>query len=228
MKDIPYLNGSLVGETDKLLFRDTEMEFDVEYYYSAAAVDAAGNEGEISKPVPVRVPDTEVNFHITRYNPETDPAPYVKTYRIPVRSGMTVLDGLHYIKDNVDSSLAWRYSCRMGICGSCGMLLNGEATLACNTQILHIAATDLTVAPLPNFEIVRDLVPDLMVTIIPIIVGVVLLILDFKWLLLLGVILLLSLSSIGNGVIRGSLACSDCKQLELGCPAQQLFSKTKS
>ena len=74
----------------------------------------------------------------------------------------------------------------------------------------------------------KDVVPDLMVTIIPIIVGVVLLILDFKWLLLLGVILLLLLSSIGNGVIRGSLACSDCKQLELGCPAQQLFSKTKS
>jgi succinate dehydrogenase / fumarate reductase iron-sulfur subunit len=103
----------------------------------------------------------EINFHVTRYNPESDPAPYVKTYRIPVREGMTVLDGLHYIKDTVDSTLAWRYSCRMGICGSCGMLLNGRATLACNTQILHIATTDLTVGPLPNFEIIRDLVPDL-------------------------------------------------------------------
>ncbi len=53
---------------------------------------------------------------------------------------MTVLDGLHYIKENLDPSLAWRYSCRMGVCGSCGMLINGRPTLACNTQILHIAS----------------------------------------------------------------------------------------
>jgi succinate dehydrogenase / fumarate reductase iron-sulfur subunit len=103
----------------------------------------------------------QVNFHVTRYNPESDPASYVKTYVVPVRAGMTVLDGLHYIKENLDASLAWRYSCRMGICGSCGMLLNGRPTLACNTQILHIATTNLTVAPLPNFAIIRDLVPDL-------------------------------------------------------------------
>ncbi len=104
----------------------------------------------------------QINFHITRYNPESDRAPYVKTYTIPVREGMTVLDGLHYIKENLDATLAWRYSCRMGVCGSCGMLLNGRPTLACNTQILHIAKTDLTVAPLPNFDIIRDLVPDLL------------------------------------------------------------------
>ena len=103
----------------------------------------------------------QVNFHVTRYNPESDRTPYVKTYQVPVREGMTVLDGLHYIKENLDPSLAWRYSCRMGVCGSCGMLLNGHPTLACNTQILHIATTDLTVGPLPNFNIIRDLVPDL-------------------------------------------------------------------
>jgi len=110
---------------------------------------------ETSKAVP------QISFHITRYNPESDSAPYLKTYAVPVREGMTVLDGLHYIKDTLDSTLAWRYSCRMGICGSCGMLLNGRPGLACNTQILHIADVNLTVAPLPNFGIVRDLVPDL-------------------------------------------------------------------
>ncbi len=104
----------------------------------------------------------DIQFHVTRYNPETDSTPYVKTYAVPVREGMTVLEALHYIKDNLDSTLAWRYSCRMGICGSCGMLLNGRPGLACNTQILHIAETDVTVGPLPNFEIIRDLVPDLM------------------------------------------------------------------
>jgi len=112
--------------------------------------------------MPENKPIRQVNFHVTRYNPESDPKPYVKTYSIPVREGMTVLDGLHYIKENLDPSLAWRYSCRMGVCGSCGMLLNGSPTLACNTQILHIAETDLTVGPLPNFNIIRDLVPDLM------------------------------------------------------------------
>ncbi|MBZ5499480.1 MAG: succinate dehydrogenase iron-sulfur subunit [Acidobacteriia bacterium] len=103
----------------------------------------------------------EVNFHVTRYNPERDRSLHVRIYKVPVREGMTVLDGLHYIKENLDTSLSWRYSCRMGVCGSCGMLLNGRPTLACNTQILHIASTDLTVGPLPNFKIIRDLVPDL-------------------------------------------------------------------
>ncbi len=101
-----------------------------------------------------------INFHVTRYNPETDRAPCMKTYPVSVREGMTVLDGLHFIKNNLDSTLAWRYSCRMGVCGSCGMLLNGRPSLACNTQILHIADADLAVGPLPNFEVIRDLVPD--------------------------------------------------------------------
>ncbi len=104
----------------------------------------------------------QINFHVVRYNPATDQAPRVQSYLVPVREGMTVLDGLHYIKENLDASLAWRSSCRMGVCGSCGMLLNGSPGLACNTQILHIAKSDLSVGPLPNFHIIRDLVPDLM------------------------------------------------------------------
>ncbi len=58
-------------------------------------------------------------------------------------------------------SLAWRSSCRMGVCGSCGMLINGRAMLACNTQILDISSSALTISALPNFNIIRDLVPDL-------------------------------------------------------------------
>lgn len=104
----------------------------------------------------------DVIFHVTRYTPERDKGPYIQSFTVPVKAGMTVLDGLHYIKENLDSSLAWRYSCRMGVCGSCGMLLNGRPTLACNTQILDIADRELAVGPLPNFDIIRDLVPDLM------------------------------------------------------------------
>jgi succinate dehydrogenase / fumarate reductase, iron-sulfur subunit len=104
----------------------------------------------------------DVVFHVRRYTPERDKAPYIQSFTVPVHPGMTVLEGLHYIKENLDQTLAMRYSCRMGICGSCGMLLNGKPTLACNTQILDIADRELTVGPLPNFDILRDLVPDLM------------------------------------------------------------------
>ena len=103
----------------------------------------------------------QVNFHVTRYNPESDPAPYVKTYVVPVRAGMTVLDGLWKIKELHAPTLAWRSSCRMGVCGSCGMLINGRPGLACNTQVSDLGTAAVTVAPLPNFAIIRDLVPDL-------------------------------------------------------------------
>lgn len=102
-----------------------------------------------------------VEFHIRRFNPETDTVPSWQTFSIPVEPGMTVLDGLHEIKHRHDMTLVWRYSCRMGVCGSCGMLINGRPGLSCNTQILHVSKTAITLAPLPNFPIIRDLVPDL-------------------------------------------------------------------
>jgi len=100
-------------------------------------------------------------FYVRRFDPEKDSSPRQEQYTIPVEKGMTVLDGLHYIKQTQDASLAFRFSCRMGVCGSCGMLINGKPCLACNTQILDVSETALTVAPLPNFNIIRDLVPDL-------------------------------------------------------------------
>ncbi|MCD6161828.1 MAG: succinate dehydrogenase iron-sulfur subunit [candidate division Zixibacteria bacterium] len=100
-------------------------------------------------------------FYIRRYNPEVDSKPYWQEFSVDVEPGMTVLDGLHQIQETQDATLSLRYSCRMGVCGSCGMLLNGRPSLACNTQILDIAAKKLTVASLPNFNIIKDLVPDL-------------------------------------------------------------------
>jgi len=104
----------------------------------------------------------EIIFKVRRYNPEKDEKPYFQDFKLNVKPGMTVLDGLHEIKWNHDSSLAMRYSCRMGVCGSCAMLINGRPSLACNTQILDITKNILTVAPLPNFAIIRDLVADIM------------------------------------------------------------------
>ncbi len=102
-----------------------------------------------------------VIFAILRYNPETDEKPRLQEYTVQVHKGMTVLDGLHWIKENLDPSLVWRSSCRMGVCGSCGMFINGYPRLACNNQILKISNKKLLIKPLPNFDIIRDLVPDL-------------------------------------------------------------------
>ena len=80
---------------------------------------------------------------------------------MPVTKGMTVLDGLNWIKEHQDRTLSWRSSCRMGICGSCGMFINGLPRLACNNQIVHLHSDRVVVKPLPNYDIIRDLVPDL-------------------------------------------------------------------
>ncbi|MEJ2110047.1 MAG: succinate dehydrogenase iron-sulfur subunit [Acidobacteriota bacterium] len=102
-----------------------------------------------------------VKFEVLRYNPDKDKSPQLKNYSVPVTKGMTVLDGLIWIKEHLDSSLSWRSSCRMGICGSCGMFINGLPRLACNNQIIHLHSDRVVVKPLPNYDIIRDLVPDL-------------------------------------------------------------------
>ena len=105
--------------------------------------------------------DTTVIFEVLRYRPGVDKKPRMQEYEIPLSKGMTVLDGLTWIKENVDPTLSWRSSCRMGVCGSCGMFINGKARLACNNQIVHLNSKRIRVKPLPNFDIIRDLVPDL-------------------------------------------------------------------
>lgn len=102
-----------------------------------------------------------VIFRIRRFDPAEDMIPYYQDFKVPVPPGMVVLEGLWYIKEHLDPSLAWRASCRMGVCGSCGMMINGRPNLACNTQVRDVATDVLILAPLPNFDIVRDLVPDL-------------------------------------------------------------------
>jgi succinate dehydrogenase / fumarate reductase iron-sulfur subunit len=102
-----------------------------------------------------------VTFEVLRYNPGQDRKPHLKQYSVPVTKGMTVLDGLTWIKEHQDRTLSWRSSCRMGVCGSCGMFINGLPRLACNNQVMHLHSDRITVRPLPNFDIIRDLVPDL-------------------------------------------------------------------
>lgn len=73
----------------------------------------------------------------------------------------------------------------------------------------------------------RNIVPDFMVTLIPLCVGITILVRNFSWLVLLLIVMLAVLGSAGTGLIRGQIACKYCKQREIGCPAEQLFSKTK-
>jgi succinate dehydrogenase / fumarate reductase iron-sulfur subunit len=104
---------------------------------------------------------TQIKYKVQRYNPEKDKAPYLQDFTVPYTKGMTVLEGLLYIKENLDSSLSFRTSCRMGICGSCGMLINDYPHLACHTQIEEFHTDKLTVKSLPNLPIIKDLVPEL-------------------------------------------------------------------
>ncbi len=103
----------------------------------------------------------QITFKVQRYDPEQGSTPHSQEFNVPSSRGMTVLDGLIYIKENLDSTFTFRASCRMGICGSCGMLVNSYPHLACHTQIEEFHSDTLTIKPLPNLPIIKDLVADL-------------------------------------------------------------------
>ena len=72
-----------------------------------------------------------IRLRVSRYRPETDSEPHWQEYDVPLRKEWTVLDGLNHVKNEVDTTLSFRWSCRMGICGSCGMTVDGEPKLTC-------------------------------------------------------------------------------------------------
>src|SRR4030081_3229035 len=102
-----------------------------------------------------------ITLEVTRYHPERDKEPGFQTYEVPLRREWVVLDALNYVKDNVEGSLSFRWSCRMGICGSCGMMVNGEPKLTCATFLSDYAPGPLRVEPLQHFPIRRDLIVDI-------------------------------------------------------------------
>ena len=99
-----------------------------------------------------------ITLQVTRYRPEQDTEPTVQEYDVPLRKDWAVLDGLNHIKDHQDGTLSYRWSCRMGICGSCGMIVNGEPRLTCATFLTDYEPGPVRVEPLSNFPLVRDLV----------------------------------------------------------------------
>ncbi len=104
----------------------------------------------------------DIVFKVYRFDPDVNTEPHFDTYTVPVVKGWTVLDAIIYIKENMDATLSYRASCRMGICGSCAMEINGKPRLACQTQVIaELKSAEVTVKPLANYPVLRDVVPDL-------------------------------------------------------------------
>jgi succinate dehydrogenase / fumarate reductase, iron-sulfur subunit len=100
-------------------------------------------------------------FEIYRYDPDSGQNPRIDTYEIDLDScGPMVLDALLKIKNEIDSTLTFRRSCREGICGSCAMNIDGSNWLAC-TRAIAAAAEPTTIYPLNHLRVIKDLVPDL-------------------------------------------------------------------
>jgi fumarate reductase iron-sulfur subunit len=102
-----------------------------------------------------------ITLQVTRYRPEQDVKPTVQEYEVPLRKDWAVLDGLNHIKDHQDGTLSYRWSCRMGICGSCGMTVNGEPKLTCATFLTDYDPGPVRVEPLANFPLIRDLIVEI-------------------------------------------------------------------
>ncbi len=103
----------------------------------------------------------QITLRVARYRPEQENAPTFDDYDVPLRKDWAVLDGLNYIKDELDGTLSFRWSCRMGICGSCGATVNGEPKLTCATFLTDLAPGPVRIEPLANFPVIRDLVVEL-------------------------------------------------------------------
>jgi succinate dehydrogenase / fumarate reductase, iron-sulfur subunit len=100
-------------------------------------------------------------FEIYRWDPDTGENPRIDVYELDTDlCGTKVLDAIIYIKNEIDSSLTFRRSCREGVCGSCAMNVNGKNSLACTKAITEYPDT-IKIYPLPHLDVVKDLVPDM-------------------------------------------------------------------
>jgi fumarate reductase iron-sulfur subunit len=98
-----------------------------------------------------------LNISVLRHNP-TDPdcEPHLQTFQVEDADAMTLFVALNLIREEQDPSLSFDFVCRAGICGSCGMIINGRPGLACRTLTRDLP-DDITLAPLPGFELIADL-----------------------------------------------------------------------
>ncbi len=102
----------------------------------------------------------QITVNVWRYNPEQDSEPYLKAYTIPYLPEQSLLHALNYIKENVDATLTYRWSCQMAVCGSCGAMVNSLPKLLCHTFMKEYDGDSLEVGPLNHFPVIKDLVVD--------------------------------------------------------------------
>jgi fumarate reductase iron-sulfur subunit len=99
----------------------------------------------------------QLELEVMRYDPEQDESPRFQNYSVPCEEDWAILDALNYVKENIDTTLSYRWSCHMMVCGSCGMMINGEPSLTCKTFVRDLP-DKVRIEPLENFPIERDLV----------------------------------------------------------------------
>jgi fumarate reductase iron-sulfur subunit len=97
-------------------------------------------------------------LEVLRYRPGRDQVPAWQRYTVPYAADMSVLQALQHVKDDIDGTLSFRWSCRMAICGSCGMMIAGKPALACKTFVRDLLPGPVRVEALAHFPIERDLV----------------------------------------------------------------------
>lgn len=102
----------------------------------------------------------KTTLHILRSDPNQEIEPRFAEFTVDVGAGMTVLSALQWAQDNIDGTLAFRYSCRGAVCGSCAMVINGQIDLACRNHLGDLPR-DIVLEPLPSLPILKDLVVDM-------------------------------------------------------------------
>jgi fumarate reductase iron-sulfur subunit len=103
---------------------------------------------------------TRVALEVFRYRPEESEEPTFQTYEVDCPDDWVLLDALNHIKNEIDGTLSFRWSCRMGVCGSCGMNVNGDPVLTCATYCKDFGPGPVRIEPLAHFPVIRDLVVD--------------------------------------------------------------------
>ena len=102
-----------------------------------------------------------ITLTVARYRPEEESEPIFQSYEVPYREDWVLLDALNYVKDHIDGSLSFRWSCRMGVCGSCGMMVNGAPKLTCAVPLADFRSQPVRIEPLQFFPVLRDLIVDI-------------------------------------------------------------------
>ena len=99
-----------------------------------------------------------MKLEIFRYRPEEENEPTFQTFEVPFLEDWVILDAINYIKDEIDGTLSYRWSCQMGVCGSCGVMINGVPKLSCAAFLKDYYPDKIRVEPLTGFPVERDLI----------------------------------------------------------------------